>query len=191
MWIMDYDYRQRLANAIHSSGALKIKTDGTLFKLKSGEQSNWLVNLKETVLTPEYAALIADGLLYALQDFPNITHVGGVAMGGIPLVANAVMLSNGSTRPLNGFYVRPEAKDHGTGNLIDGHNPTGKHVGMFEDVTTTGGSLLKTVDHLQNAGATVDVVVAVLNRGDDVAAQFEQRGITYRALITKADLGLA
>jgi orotate phosphoribosyltransferase len=160
------------------------------FTLKSGAKSTWLVNLKESYGRPTGGDLCARGLLQALEDFPDVTHIGGVAYGGIPLMAQLVMAAKETLPNLGGFYVRKEKKDHGTGNLIDGVSPVGGRVVMVEDVTTTGGSVLSDVKTLRDMGIQVDGVIAVLNRGLNVEETLAGHNLKYRAVLTSADLDL-
>lgn len=68
--------------------------------------------------------------------------------------------------PLPALYVRKQAKDHGTMNLVEGGRQLepGTHVVLLEDVITTGGSSVNAVARLHGAGYVVDGVVALVDR---------------------------
>jgi orotate phosphoribosyltransferase len=67
--------------------------------------------------------------------------------------------------------VRPKAKDHGMGNLIEGKITKGQKVVVVEDLVSTGGSSLKAAQELRNAGFDVLGMVSIFNYGFDVATR--------------------
>ena len=81
-------------------------------------------------------------------------------------------------------YVRPKPKDHGTGKQIEGALPAGREVIVIEDLVTTGGSSLGTVNALRGEGrATVGHVVAIFTYGyADMYKSFEEAGVTLHVL---------
>ena len=85
--------------------------------------------------------------------------------------------------------MRKAAKEHGTQSLIEGlaegETLAGKTVIVVEDVTTTGGSALKAVAALREAGATVEHVVTVVDREEGAEDAFAAAGITLHALFRK------
>jgi len=87
--------------------------------------------------------------------------------------------------------VRKQAKEHGARKLLEGLAPgetlQGKRVVILEDVTTTGGSSMKAIDAVRREGATVEHVVAVVDRLEGAAAAFKAQGILFHALLTAAD----
>ena len=178
--------RQRLIEIIKTRS---VET-GREFKLASGRTSDFYCNLKPTMLDPEGAHLL--GLLIAeALDGRRAQMIGGLEMGAIPL-ATAAAASFARGRPLPAFFVRKQAKDHGTQNLIDGlprgESLSGRRVVILEDVTTTGGSSMKAVDVVRAAGATVAEVLTVVDRLEGAAATFTAAGVPFRALITASEL---
>ena len=68
--------------------------------------------------------------------------------------------------------MRKEAKGHGTGAWLEGPLPAhGALITVLEDVVTTGGSSLKAVRQLRDAGYEVNRVVTIVDReeGGDAA----------------------
>lgn len=65
---------------------------------------------------------------------------------------------------MRAFTVRKEAKNHGTGKLIEGPFRTGDRVVVIEDVITTGGSALRAINAIHNAGGKVLAVLSVVDR---------------------------
>ena len=86
------------------------------------------------------------------------------------------------------FTVRKEAKQHGTGKLIEGPFQPGDHVVVVEDVITTGGSALKAVEAVRAAGGIVVGVLALVDREEGGREAIEAAGLTVRSLIPASAL---
>ena len=113
-----------------------------------------------------------------LEHYPEVEAIAGVATGAISqgaLVADALGLPFA--------YVRPKPKDHGMGNQIEGELAAGTKVVVVEDLISTGGSSLKAVDALRQAGIEVLGMVASHTYGFDVAAEaFREAGVELLTL---------
>ena len=159
-------------------------------KLASGRSTNFYFNMKPSMLHPESAHLIAMLTLEVL-DGTGVDYVGGLEIGAVPLATAIAVLSHGRGRPIGAFFVRKQAKEHGARKLLEGLAPgetlQGKRVVILEDVTTTGGSSMKAIDAVRREGATVEHVVAVVDRLEGAAAAFKAQGILFHALLTAAD----
>lgn len=149
--------------------------------LASGKESDYYFDLKPAMLDPEGAALLAELILQELQDV-NADCVGGIEMGAIPLIAPVAMRSPDFGRYLSGFFVRKTVKDHGTKKRVDGSDIAGKTVVILEDVTTTGGSSLDAVSAVRDAGATVSLVLSILDRGEGAAELYAKAGVPFKSL---------
>ena len=164
---------------------------GQEFTLASGRKSTVYVNLKPTMLDPEGARLIGAALASEAAAL-KADCVGGLEMGAVPLVAATAAMSAVAGRPVAAIFVRKAAKDHGTQSLIEGlaegETLTGRHVVVVEDVTTTGGSSLKAVAALRDAGAEVAHVVTVVDREEGAGEAFAAAGITLHPLCRKSEL---
>ena len=88
--------------------------------LASGRESDFFIDCKQTILTAEGHALVGELMFQALDDLPACDAVGGVELGGCPLASAVSLVSFQKGRPLTGFYVRKERKDHGTAKLVEG-----------------------------------------------------------------------
>ena len=126
------------------------------FVLASGRRSDYYFDCRVTALHAEGSWLIGTLFNDLLKDVP-VVGVGGMTMGADPLVSATTAISHELGRPLNGLLVRKEAKDHGTGQFVEGlgNFKPGDKVAMLEDVVTTGGSLLKACDRVRAAGLDV------------------------------------
>ena len=173
--------RDRLKSIIREKSLLSGE-----FTLASGRASGFFFNMKRTMLDPEGAYLLADALLDLMDDI-DADHVGGLAMGAIPLVAVVAARSFERGRPRTAFFVRKEAKDHGTMDLIEGSLADNAKVVLLEDVTTTGGSSLKAAAVVRGRGCTVGHVLAIVDREEGARANFAREGIELRALYRRAD----
>jgi len=133
------------------------------------------------MLDPEGAALLAELILQELQEV-KADCVGGIEMGAVPLIAPVAMRSPDFGRYLSGFFVRKTVKDHGTKKRVDGADITGRPVVILEDVTTTGGSSLDAVTAVRDAGATVVLVLSILDRGEGAAELYAKAGVPFKSL---------
>ncbi|MEA2935419.1 MAG: orotate phosphoribosyltransferase [Variibacter sp.] len=155
--------------------------------LASGRKSDFYFDMKPTMFTPAGAHALAELLLERLATV-RPDYVAGVAVGAIPLVSNVTMLSAAKGRPLPGFFVRKDVKDHGTKRKLDGlaHDASlaGKRVAIVEDVTTTGGSSMIAVNAAREAGAEVVLVLSIVDRGEGAAETYREAGVPFASLFT-------
>ncbi len=160
------------------------------FVLSSGRASDYFLDLKPTMLHPQGAVLLAELVLNKLQDV-KVHYIGGLAMGAVPLVSQVAMLSHSMGRSIPGFFVRKAVKDHGTQKLIDGVKQGDlerKSVVILEDVTTTGESAMQAIKAAQDAGAKIELVLAIVDREEGAAEFFEKQGIPFKWLFRASEL---
>lgn len=157
------------------------------FTLASGKKSKFYVDLKATTLHPDGAHLIGECTYELLcREKIAVGGVGGLTLGADPL-ATAVSLAaraHGKTWPA--YIVRKEPKGHGTGQYIEGTEnlKPGAEVVVLEDVVTTGGSSIKAIERLREAGYKPVAVVTVVDREQGGADAFAAVGVKYLALTT-------
>jgi orotate phosphoribosyltransferase len=133
------------------------------FTLASGRSSNHYVNCKPVSLSGEGLALLGEQLLAEVE--ADAVAVAGLTLGADPLVSAVALQAALTGRPLDALIVRKEAKGHGTGAWLEGPlPPAGSTITVLEDVVTTGGSSLKAVTQLRQAGYRVNRVVAIVDR---------------------------
>jgi orotate phosphoribosyltransferase len=153
--------------------------------LASGRKSDFYFNLKPTMCDPEGAALLADLTFDALKD-DRLDYVGGLEMGAVPLAGAIAQLSWLKSRPIAAFFVRKKPKEHGARlaveGLAKGESLQGKRIVIVEDVTTTGGSAIKAVDAVRDAGGEIVLVFTMVDREEGATASFAEAGIPFRAL---------
>ena len=130
-------------------------------------------------LSPEGALAVSSHLLLLATEH-RLTHVGSEADGGMPLMAQTVMLSaarKGEHPLLRGYYHRTEVKDHGTMSQIEGHPPgPGDRAAVLAEVTSTGNALLQTAEATMAAGAEVPFLFAAIEDGPQARRTVEAKG---------------
>ena len=162
-------------------------TEGGPFKLASGATSDYYLDMKPTMFSPEGLNLIADIVYTMLRDDRGVEAVGGLELGAVP-IANAVSMRSFSERPVDAFVVRKEKKDHGTAKKIDGNFRANTTVVLFEDVTTRGGSVMEAVHAVRARGATVTKIITIVDRLEGAAQNLQKEGIALEAVFTIDDL---
>ncbi len=159
------------------------------FILASGASSNYLIDLKNTLLDPEGCNLVADLILEKLYKIKNLDAVGGLELGACPIVSSVCVKSFLAKQPINSFYVRKQKKDRGSNKLIEGYEiKKGDNVVILEDVITKGGSVMAAINIVRQYGANVIGVLAIVDRLEGARANLEQEHITLDSLFTKNDI---
>jgi orotate phosphoribosyltransferase len=158
------------------------------FTLASGKKSDFYVDARQTTLNAHGAALVAELVLQSVD--PTVQGVGGPVTGADPIAGAVALLSGQRGQPLHGFMVRKEAKGHGAGNFVEGRAnlPDGAHLCVVEDTVTTGGSLLRAVEKLEDIGYKVVQCITVVDREEGARERIESAGYPYIALTTRSEL---
>ena len=163
---------------------------GQVFRFVSGRTSTTYFNLKPTMLDPEGARLIGAAVAEKAAEL-SVNYVGGLEMGAVPIVSAAAAMSAVAGRQVGAFFVRKQAKEHGTQSLIeglaDGESLAGRKVLVVEDVTTTGGSALKAVATIRAAGGEVRHILTIVDREEGAAEAFAAEGLDLCALFRKSE----
>ena len=112
------------------------------FTLTSGKKSPYYFDGRLVTHDAEGITLIGELVQEILQG-AGVDAVGGPSVGANPIITATLIASHRAHQPLDGFFVRPERKQYGTGKLIEGTLPStpGAAVAIVEDSVTTGGSL--------------------------------------------------
>jgi orotate phosphoribosyltransferase len=152
------------------------------FTLASGRISDHYVNCKPVSLSGHGLALLGSLMLERVD--PGALAVAGLTLGADPLVSAVAMQAALTGRSLDALIVRKEAKGHGTGAWLEGPlPPAGSRISVLEDVVTTGGSALKAVRQLREAGYAVDQVVAIVDRQEGGLEAMTAAGLTLHSLV--------
>lgn len=150
------------------------------FKLSSGGESELYFNLKPTMMNPKGAHLAAVAFLKIIWP-ENVDFVGGLEMGAVPIIGAIAAVSDTGGKQVRTFFVRKEAKKHGTMDLIEGLGPEetlrGARVLIADDVATTGGAILKAIRAARDVGAVVERALVLVDREEGASEFLEQHGV--------------
>lgn len=157
------------------------------FTLKSGRQSSWFLDTKQTACRADGIVLVTN---VALSLIPReATAIGGLTMGADPVAFGIAGVAAARGLSLRSFSVRKEAKDHGVTGRIAGALMPGDKVVITEDTVTRGTSIFEAVDVVQQFGAEVVLITVIVDRGGTCAAMAHDAGIPYAPMLTAPDLG--
>ncbi|MBD5239758.1 MAG: orotate phosphoribosyltransferase [Bacteroidales bacterium] len=167
-----------LAEKLLKVSAIKLQPDNP-FTWASGWNSPIYTDNRVTLSYPEIRTFIKVELCRLIQEnFPQATAVAGVATGAI---AQGALVAD--TLGLPYVYVRSTPKDHGLENLIEGKLDLGQKVVVVEDLISTGGSSLKAVEAIRQAGCEVIGMVAMFSYGFPIAQEaFKKAGVELLTL---------
>lgn len=177
-----------LAEKLLKVSAIKLQPENP-FTWASGWNSPIYTDNRITLSYPEVRSFIKVELCRMIEErFPEANAVAGVATGAI---AQGALVAD--TLALPYVYVRSSPKDHGLENLIEGNLKPGQKVVVVEDLISTGGSSLKAVQAIRNAGCEVVGMVAMFSYGFPVAEKaFKDAGVelvtlsNYNAMLEAA-----
>lgn len=154
----------KVAGQLLKIEAIKLNT-AKPFTWSSGWKAPIYCDNRLSLSYPEVRDTIKEGLIEAIREnFFTAESIAGVATAGI---AQGALVADGMRLPF--LYVRPKPKDHGMENLIEGKVTKNQKVVVVEDLVSTGGSSLKTVAALREAGFQVLGMVSIFNYGFDIA----------------------
>lgn len=148
------------------------------FKLSSGKESDYYVNMKMAITDPKILKSIANIVAYQISS-EKIDKIAGPALGAVPIVT-AISLESGI--PM--LMIRKAKKDYGTSELIEGELIEGDFVIVVEDVTTTGGSLIKAIKAIEENGGIVKRAIVVVDRAEGAIENLKKEGILLEPLIS-------
>lgn len=170
--------KKDFASKLLSVKAIKLQPNDP-FTWASGWKSPFYCDNRKTLSYPGLRNFVKLELVHTiLEHFPEAEAVAGVATGAI---AQGALVADELNMPF--VYVRSKAKDHGMGNLIEGELEKGTKVVVVEDLISTGGSSLKAVAALREAGYEVVGMVASYTYGFPVAAEaFAEAGVRLETL---------
>ncbi len=160
------------------------------FRLASGRESELYFNLKPTMMWPKGALLCARAFLDRIHP-EGVDYVGGLEMGAVPIIGALAAVGEAEGRPVKTFFVRKQAKGHGTRELVEGLGPDeslhGRRAMVLDDVATSGGSILKAVEAARSVGAVVDSALVVVDREEGAAEFLAPHGIRLLSVFKGAE----
>ncbi len=133
------------------------------FTLASGKQSTYYINSKKAIFNAEALWLMGE-VIYQMTRTMNLQALGGPEVGAIPLATAAAMRYHEHGQPIEAFYVRKQAKGHGSKEMVEGIVKPGDQVAIVEDVLTTGGSVLQAMREVERLDARIAAVICIVDR---------------------------
>ncbi|HPX71159.1 MAG TPA: orotate phosphoribosyltransferase [Bacillota bacterium] len=154
------EFKKKIAEGLLSIGAVFLRPQQP-FIWASGIKSPIYCDNRLILTAPELRTLVEEGLVRAIRDnYPDCEVLMGTATAGI---AHAAISAHIMGLPMG--YVRSSLKDHGRSNKIEGRLNTGQKVVVVEDLISTAGSAVDTVNALREAGAEVLGIVSIFTYG--------------------------
>ncbi len=159
------------------------------FVLKSGRESSWFIDAKQTTCRPDGVLATAEAALKVIP--ASVTAIGGLTMGADPVAFGIAAVAATRGRSLNSFSIRKSSKDHGVTGRLAGVLRPGDRAVIVEDTSTRGVSALEAALVVRRLGAVPVMILAVVDRGGVAAALAATEGIEFRALVTAPELGFS
>jgi orotate phosphoribosyltransferase len=158
------------------------------FKLASGKESTYYINSKKALFNGEAVWLLGHVLWDLTKDL-NLQAIGGLEVGAIPMATAAALRYHEEGRPLEGFFVRKQAKGHGSQERVEGVVRPGFRVAVVDDVFTQGTSVQQAITEVERVGAEVAAVLCIVDRLEGARERLAPR-YTYRPIFTIRDFGI-
>ncbi len=182
------DISVSVARNLLSIGAVFLRPDEP-FTWASGIRSPIYCDNRLILTAPAVRNQVEQALAETVRrEYPDAQVLMGTATAGI---AHAAIAAHLLGLPMG--YVRSGSKDHGRKNQIEGRLEPGQKVVVVEDLISTGGSVLDTVEALRQAGAQVLGVVSIftygMKKGLERLAAADVRNVSLTDLDTVARVG--
>jgi orotate phosphoribosyltransferase len=157
------------------------------FQLSSGEWSHDYIDAKRAASNGADLTAVCNALItLAKGNHVTFEAVGGMTMGADALTHGVSMLSG-----CDWFTVRKDPKAHGQRRSIEGCDVDGRSVMLLDDVVTTGGSIIRALDAVEEQGGRVTLASCVVVRSPRALERLEARNVPFAPLLTWEDLGIA
>ena len=168
--------KEDLIQLLKECGAIKYGR----FVLTSGAISDYYIDIKKASTDPKTLKTIAQEMSTYTTGYDLLA---GMELGAVPLVV-ALSLKTG----IPYVIVRKEKRGHGTEKQIEGGNVKDKNVLVIEDVTTSGGSVVKTIQILRVNNAKVDKALVVVDRGSGAKEKLQNMEVDFIPLIPVSEI---
>lgn len=180
----------------HEEQLLKIIKKNSLkfgeFNLAYGGKSNYYIDGKMTLTTPQGAYLIAKIIVDRITPY-KINAIGGLEIGAIPIAMAVTTLCGIEKKNINSFFVRKEPKTRGTKKWIEGVLGENDKIIIVDDVITTGTSIVKAIQKIleEASGCEIVKVITLVDRLMGGKENIEKEGYQYEPIFTIKDLGVS
>ena len=154
------------------------------FVLRSGRRSRYYLDKYRFETVPELLGPLGELIADTVSEHePDAVRLAGPELGAVALAASASLASG-----LPFLIVRKAAKEYGTTKRIEGVFAEGDCVCLVEDVVTSGGALLESVEALREAGLVVHTAVCVVDREEGGADALARHAVRLRPLFRASEL---
>jgi orotate phosphoribosyltransferase len=154
------------------------------FLLRSGKRSSYYLDKYRFATRPDLLAALGERIARGVAEFePDATRLAAPELGAVALAAAGSLASG-----LPFLIVRKAAKEYGTANRLEGVYDEGECVCLVEDVVTSGGALLETVEALREAGLVVRTAVCVVDREEGGADALARHDVRLRPIFRASEL---
>jgi orotate phosphoribosyltransferase len=171
----DAELRRALVEAAYLEGD---------FVLRSGKRSRYYLDKYRFETRPDILRALGVRIAGEIAAHaPDATRIAAPELGAVALAAAASLESG-----LPFVIVRKEAKEYGTGNRIEGPYDDGECLCLVEDVVTSGGALLDSVEALRSAGLVVQTAVCIVDREEGGADALARKAVRLRPIFRSGDL---
>ena len=155
-----------LLNDLIKINSIKINLKNS-FSWSSGWKSPFYFDNRISLSYPNIRKEITKRLVSIIKEkYDDVGIIAGVATAGIP---QGALVAENLNLPF--AYVRSKPKSHGMKNMIEGRIEKGKRVLLIEDLISTGGSSIKSVEAVRETGSIVIGVISIFNYGFKVSEE--------------------
>ncbi len=168
------DYKTKLMELLKENDVIKFGK----FTLSSGRESDYYVDMKKAITEPDILECVANLISEKITD-DDVDKIAGPALGAVPIATATSLVSH---KPM--LMIRKKKKDYGTTKQIEGELNENDKVVIVEDVTTTGGSLLKAIDVIEDNGGNITQAFVIVDRQEGAQSVFKERNIKFQPLLT-------
>jgi uridine monophosphate synthetase len=152
------------------------------FTLASGQTSPIYVDLRRVISYPALFRTVVDAYVDLVRPL-SYDRLAAVPYAALPTAAAVAMALEAAL-----IYPRKEVKDHGTGRAVEGAFEPGQRAVAVEDVVTSGGSLLRAVGSMEEAGLEVRDAVVLVDREQGGRQRLAEAGYTLHAVLTLTEI---
>ena len=154
------------------------------FLLRSGKRSRYYLDKYRFETRPELLRPLGERIAATVREHaPDATRLAAPELGAVALAAAASLESL-----LPFVIVRKSAKEYGTANRIEGPYDEGECVCLVEDVVTSGGALLDSVEALRGVGLVVHTAVCIVDREEGGADALARQAVRLRPIFRAGEL---
>jgi orotate phosphoribosyltransferase len=154
------------------------------FVLRSGRTSDYYLDKYRFETQPALLRELGKRLAAAAAEHePEAQRLAAPELGAVTLVAAAALESE---RPF--LLVRKQAKEYGTANRLEGIYEPGERVCIIEDIVTSGGAAVDTVEALREAGLECRTAICVVDREEGGVDALARLGVRLEALFRASEL---